>query len=507
MHSFMVMLLTCSVVMSLIALLYMAAGPLLGKRYSEKVRYYVWLIILVGLIIPFRPQWGNALIRVDVPSEATQPAVQLNSGHLGDILSSIHFPLTTEVAPINSAVQGFSPTWWQVAFVVWLVGLIAFVSFHLINHHFFIKRVKRWSKSITDKASNDLLRNLKAEMGISRHISLLLCEGIGSPMMLGFAKPKILLHTADLAQDELRFILKHELVHYKRGDLFFKGLVLLAMAIHWFNPVIYVIARAINAQCELSCDAEIVQTADDDTRQQYSEAIIGVVRYRSKFKTVLSNTFYGGRKGMKKRITSIMTTNKKKVTIGGVASAFALASMLTVGSLTAFATEFSQPEPYSPEVSIARHRVHSEEFDFSSLFELVQVNLNDAIKERFINAEGIGGLRVIAGRADIIDFDELIVQERLGEMMVFDGTEFSPRTLRAGNLGSYEFMREIGASPIIGDDGEILMWLPQSFFEMTYEEFNEFAELLTTLIVFPTQVPVDINILREHWLTAQQQTI
>jgi len=343
MHSFMVMLLTCSAVMSLIALIYIAVNPLLARRYSEKGRYYVWLIILAGLIIPIRPLWSHALIRVDVPSETA--SIPYVGGHTGNVLPTIYFPLTIESAPPAHDVQSiqldwsWAWSWWQIAFVVWLVGLVAFLAFHAANYYSFTKRIKRWSRVVLDEKPNELLQSLRAEMGITRRIGLVLCEGIGSPMMLGFVKPRILLPATDLAQDELRFILHHELVHYKRRDLLYKCLVLIATAIHWFNPMMYVIAKAINAACELSCDAEIVQGTDDDTRQQYSEAIIGVVRYQSRFKTALSITFYGGKKGMKNRITSIMTTSKKKATIGSVALAFVLVSILVVGTLMTFGAE------------------------------------------------------------------------------------------------------------------------------------------------------------------------
>jgi hypothetical protein len=72
MQNFIMTLFVCSVVMSVIALFYMAIDPLLAKRYSEKGRYYVWLIILAGLIIPFRPQLYHAPIQVDVPNPPVQ---------------------------------------------------------------------------------------------------------------------------------------------------------------------------------------------------------------------------------------------------------------------------------------------------------------------------------------------------------------------------------------------------------------------------------------------------
>jgi beta-lactamase regulating signal transducer with metallopeptidase domain len=55
-ENFIITLLICSVAMSGIGLLYMACTPFLAKRFCEKGRYYAWLIIIIGLIIPFRPQ-------------------------------------------------------------------------------------------------------------------------------------------------------------------------------------------------------------------------------------------------------------------------------------------------------------------------------------------------------------------------------------------------------------------------------------------------------------------
>ncbi len=192
----------------------------------------------------------------------------------------------------------------------------------------FLKLAARWGEDIADKQTLALLENLKAQMGISRKIGLQSCGSVGSPMLIGFIHPKIILPNKDFALDELRFILKHELVHFKRKDLWYKSLVLIAAAIHWFNPLIYLIVKAIDIQCELSCDAEVVRNMGADIRLSYSETIIGVVRYKSSIATAFSTNFYGGKKGMKSRIFSIMDTGKKKT--GLVILCVAL--MLTVGT-------------------------------------------------------------------------------------------------------------------------------------------------------------------------------
>lgn len=339
MQSFMITLMICSVTMSALALFYMAVTLLLTKRYSAASRYYTWIIVVIGFIIPFRPQFNNAIVKVDIPSNAVVSNIQIGSG-------------TSVTAPFENALSSALPTisLWQIAAVVWFVGMVIFFGYHVIKHYRFLKLAARWSERITDEQILTLMQSLKSQMDLSKNIGLQFCDSIGSPMMIGFIHPRILLPKTDFAKDELCFILKHELVHYQRKDLWYKCLVLIATAIHWFNPIVYLMAKAIDIQCELSCDEKVVRGANTDIRLYYSETIIGVVRYQSKLKTALSTNFYGGKKGMKKRVFSIMDMSKKKVGIAvlcatllftlGTGFAFAASSKAENGNtLQAYSTE------------------------------------------------------------------------------------------------------------------------------------------------------------------------
>ena len=325
MQSFMITLLICSGVMSILGLAYMAATPFLSKHYSEKGCYYAWLIIVVGLIIPFRPQWGNALVKVEVPSNAPTAIVQMNGEASINYLAPITLSPIENIVVADTTASSLNFSRWHISTAVWLAGLLMFLIYHGIKHNRFTKMVRRWSKNITDENILSLLQCLKSEMEITRQMHIYLCPFVSSPMMIGIIKPKILLPTVELAQDELCFILKHELMHYKRKDLLYKYLILGATALHWFNPVVFLIAKAVNVLCETSCDTEILQGEDMDTRQFYGETIIDVVKYQSNLKTVLSTTFYGGKNSMNKRISSIMDTRKKKTGVIIIALVLTLA--------------------------------------------------------------------------------------------------------------------------------------------------------------------------------------
>ncbi len=325
MRDLIITLLTCSVTMSVISLFYLAITPLLSKRYSERGRYYVWLVIVLGLIIPFRPQWDNAIVKINVPAQTVTPITR-NIDTVPAVFSGAGTSVPAVPARLNIE-------WWHIAAAVWLAGTAVAVVYHAIRHYRFMKTAKRWSESVTDEQTSALFHELKTEMSINKNINLFLCSSVGSPMIVGFIKPRILLPIQNLPRDELRLVLKHELTHYKRKDLYSKCLALLAVCVHWFNPIVYLVARAVDAACELYCDAEVVSRTGIDARRRYSEAIIGAARYQSKLKTSLSTNFYGGKKGMRKRIFSIMDTGKKKAGLFVVCAAL----IATLGTGFAFA--------------------------------------------------------------------------------------------------------------------------------------------------------------------------
>ena len=196
MQGFVITLLICSATMSALALLYIMITPLLATRYSEKGRYYTWLIIVIGLLIPFRPQWGNSIVRVNVASETATPVIRIGNG------TPVKIPVLVGNIELSSVLHGI--TWWQFAAAIWLTCVIIFLAYHIIKHYYFVVMVKRWRENITDEQASALLQTLQSEMGISKKINLYRCSCIDTPMMIGFANPQILLPKTSFSRDELR---------------------------------------------------------------------------------------------------------------------------------------------------------------------------------------------------------------------------------------------------------------------------------------------------------------
>lgn len=204
---------------------------------------------------------------------------------------------------------------YKAAVVLWLLGVLVFIFYHIMKHRHFLRMVKRWSEKITSIQVLDMVEQLRKELNITNQVELKLCSFLSSPMMIGFTKPIILLPALTITVDEWRYILKHEMIHFKYKDLWYKSLVLFVTALHWFNPLVYRIGREIAILCEMSCDAEVVKKNNFYERQEYSKAIISAVKKQSGMQTVFSTYFNRSTKGLKNRIFSIMDIDRKKTGI------------------------------------------------------------------------------------------------------------------------------------------------------------------------------------------------
>ncbi len=325
MHSFINVLVECSVTMTVLILMYFAITPLLEKRYTAKLRYYTWLVIVIGLIIPFRPHFDTAILKVDMP--VLQEAQQ--------VMPNIKEPIV--VLTGSSYAEQSEIPWYDIAFCLWAAGFGTTIIYYLFKHRRFIKLVKRWGEDVTNREVMDTLINLKDDMGIYKQIKLQVCPCITSPMLIGFFHLVILFPSDEISSDKLAPILRHELIHLNRNDIWYKALVLFAVALHWFNPVVHLMTKTIALQCEISCDEQVLNGASIQQRKQYSETIINVVSRKAMVQTVLSNNLYGGKNSMKSRIISIMNTTKRKAGVTVLCAVI----IAVLGTGTIFAANYS----------------------------------------------------------------------------------------------------------------------------------------------------------------------
>jgi len=155
-------------------------------------------------------------------------------------------------------------------------------------------------------------------------------------MMIGFIKPIIVLPDVEFSDSELDIIIAHELVHYRRKDVWLKFVMLIACAVHWFNPAVHFLGRHLSAQCELSCDEKVAMEMDAQERRHYGETILLMLQHGSAQRNlVCAGGQSNSKKNIKRRLLNML--NAKKIRKSMVVLSFVVALMITsIGGLVAY---------------------------------------------------------------------------------------------------------------------------------------------------------------------------
>jgi len=282
--------------------------------------------------------------------------------------------------------------------IVWLAGILLALAFQIHTHLSFSRFVGRWSEPETDpgviKAFNDECSRMK----IRASLRLERCKGIKAPLMLGFVKPAILLPYSNYDTEELTFILRHELIHHKRRDLWYKLALAVIKSVYWFNPVVHLMAKQANKDIETVCDVLTVSGMNTDLRKRYSEIILGMAGGRYVCPSRLTTWFLGDKNMLKQRFSNIFGSAKKR----GAAIFAAMGALVIVSGFFVGFNFAQNPPAISGEVNPASGIV-----------------TEDAAAAAAINA----ALKALGGADKIGNIESLIIKGRMMRTIFSTSTE------------------------------------------------------------------------------------
>lgn len=196
---------------------------------------------------------------------------------------------------------------------IWLLGIIIFSLYHILSYVTFNKKLKRYAKPTNNATNLDILKEQKAVLHITRNIQLLTYDEISSPLLIGYVRPCIILPNDNYTKDQITFIIKHELTHYIHHDLYIKLLLVVSNALHWFNPIIYILVKHASLTMELYCDESVTAKQSLTYREQYSLTLLQIMKDGNlPSQTLLSTGFSNYGKHMKERFRYIMNASTKK---------------------------------------------------------------------------------------------------------------------------------------------------------------------------------------------------
>lgn len=281
-----------SVAMSFVIIFVFIISKMFNNKYKKKWRYFVWLFIAIRLLIPINIKVDKPIIDIVPPDtnvEITVPMFGRNIGNMKDNfntanendvndnanentseinqdLNEVSNENTNEIAWVNSKQIKLI----NFIQIVWIAGMVISFLFYLIN--FIIFKIK--IKGHLEKMDSKLFEQIKNELNIKRNVNLCKCSLINSPVFVGFVSPIILMPYTNYADEELKLIYKHELTHFKRMDVWYKLILVIASVVHWFNPLVYLMRRYASKDIEYTCDDIVTKDLSLEQRKEYSRVIL-----------------------------------------------------------------------------------------------------------------------------------------------------------------------------------------------------------------------------------------
>ena len=339
METFLLNLLKTSLLGSLAILAMLVLKPLWRERYRAKTRCWLWLAMAAFLLLPVDFSVKNAPVQAAPPKDYTlfvgtdKTAIQSTDNLFGDMAEKsgqspaqvrdtiIQRPVTN---PEQKTTRYIPVT--TILFYGYLAGAAAFLLYQGISYAHFRRTVRRWKRDVSRADYAAMLSNTARDLGVSAP-EMIVCEAISTPAVTGLLRPRLLLPHERYDVQELRYILRHELCHLKRRDMLLKLVLLAANAMHWFNPVVYVMLRQADEDIELACDSAATDGLELPERAAYSRTLLAAVQ--SSVRALPATTCFGGTvERLKRRITNVLGAQKKR---GLGIVALVLALTLTAG--------------------------------------------------------------------------------------------------------------------------------------------------------------------------------
>lgn len=317
---------------SLAALVPLILRRLMKKRYPARMVCVVWAILALRLLIPVQLTLPQAPVQVMPRTNYVVQSDQtaFRQAGLPVAQNPARWVTGTQAQTLSAADTGTVKTVdiTDILLTLWLAGVIACVLWQGIGYYRLIRSLKGTSQPVERADLHTILQDQCADLVIDREIPLRVSAVADCPMLAGFIHPTLYLPDERISRTDAAFIFRHELTHYKHGDLWLKLLLLAARCLHWFNPLVHLIARFAQEDIEAACDDAVVRGHDGAYRRAYGETILRSAIAQSQKRKALVSCFGDDKKTLMRRFEGLFDKSVKK---RGVALVVMIA--LLVGSL------------------------------------------------------------------------------------------------------------------------------------------------------------------------------
>lgn len=310
----------------------------LKKRYPARAICFVWALLAIRLLVPVQFTLPDPPVQVTprttyltqtdfTPAQLTRAGLPVIEQ---DGETTTRRWVTAEQAQAltpNDMPSLISFNLGYVLVCIWGLGMAVFAGWQAFAYWKFAYLLRLSATPAERDTLRRVFEDQKQSLGIRRDIPLVVTPAADCPMLAGFVKPTLYLPDEALSEQEAMFIFRHELTHYKRGDLWLKLLLTAAKTVHWFNPLVYLMARFAQEDIELACDDAVVRGMDSAQRRAYGETILRSAAAQVK-KRALVSCFTGDKETLMRRFEGLFDKRAKKRGVALVVAAAVLVGTL-----------------------------------------------------------------------------------------------------------------------------------------------------------------------------------
>ena len=310
MDEFITHFLLCNIVISIIIGIFLVSKWIFKNTLTSRMQYNLWYFLLVLLLTPFFPvqskqfpdlfSWLNHMI--------TSPAFQTVQNKT---VNSPATPSTTSdwMNEFTISVNSSTPTIIRcILLCVWIAGM--FVMFVLaLKSSLQLRSLKRSALPLQNTTIYKLYKQCLSEMKLTRtNIPIYSTAFLKTPIITGIFKTRIYMPIhliSDYHETDVRYILLHELQHYKHKDSLANYLMILTAILYWFNPIIWYALKEMRNDREIACDTSVLKMLDECDYEKYGNTLINFAEKISSSPFPFAAGLGGNIKQIRRRIISI----------------------------------------------------------------------------------------------------------------------------------------------------------------------------------------------------------
>lgn len=309
MAEFMIRFLICNIFISIIIGILLLAKHLLKNNLTNRMHYNLWFLLLGLLVVPFIPVHPIRVLQIfSWFGNLKNTALSSTETVIGET-AALNQPTTTNwMNDFSISVSRKTPsTIGLILCILWCIGIFIMIML-IIKSMLRFNNIKNSALPLQNPAVRKLYHDCLDEMHITKPIPVYSTAFLKSPIIVGLFNPCIYLPIhliSDYNANDIRYMLMHELEHYKYKDAFANYLMNIIGVLYWFNPLVWYSLKEMKNDREVACDTSVLKLLDEDAYEDYGNTLINFAEKVSLTPFPFATGISGSMKQMQKRVINI----------------------------------------------------------------------------------------------------------------------------------------------------------------------------------------------------------